>query len=199
MADGRPRFWIVAGPNGSGKSTLYGETRIDEFSKSIWIINPDLLTKRIQLVEHLEYMQANSAALDRIMDWLKSSLRAHQTVGVETVLSTDKYRAIVGLAQQYGHEVCLVYVYLATPQLNIDRVALRVAKGGHDVNAAKITERRTKSFDQLPWFAEQADRVWIWDNSGEEPVEVGRKEFGKFTVSEEILPAIKTKLQHLLG
>ena len=43
----RPKLWIVAGPNGSGKSTLYDTTLIDDFGRSVWIINPDLLTQRI--------------------------------------------------------------------------------------------------------------------------------------------------------
>ena len=95
----RPTLWIVAGPNGSGKSSLYGNTDIEAFDQSVWIINPDLLTLRIQEVEGLALQDANLEAVKRIEAWLEASIRAHQTVGVETVLSTDKYRRLVAEAR----------------------------------------------------------------------------------------------------
>jgi predicted ABC-type ATPase len=193
----RPRFWIIGGPNGSGKSTLYGETKPQDFSSSIWIINPDLLTRRIQEVEGLEYMVANVSALDRIMEWIHASLKAHQTVGVETVLSTDKYRAVVKEAQSYGHEICFAYVYLATPELNIERVALRVRKGGHDVEADKIKARRERSLNQMTWFFEEADRAWIFDNSGEQVKLIAAKDRAPLIISDDATAEIRDRLTAL--
>jgi len=65
----RPTFWIVAGPNGSGKSSLYGNSEIEAFDQSVWIINPDLLTARIRDVEKLTLAQANLEAVVRIEAW----------------------------------------------------------------------------------------------------------------------------------
>ncbi|HEX3450732.1 MAG TPA: hypothetical protein VHS97_20930, partial [Isosphaeraceae bacterium] len=90
----RPIFWIVAGPNGSGKSTAYEDADIEAFARSVWIINPDALTRRIQRVEGQNLAEANLEAVKRIEIWLDASIQAHQTVGVETVLSTDKYRRL---------------------------------------------------------------------------------------------------------
>ena len=137
----RPTFWMVAGPNGSGKSTLYGQTNIAGFDKSIWIINPDLLTQRIQQVEKRSLRDANLNAVIRIEAWLEASIQAHQTVGVETVLSTDKYRRLVLAAKQRQFEFRLIFVMLASPDQNVERVRLRVQKGGHDVPETKIRER----------------------------------------------------------
>lgn len=170
-----PKLWIVAGPNGSGKSTLYDTTLIDDFGRSVWIINPDLLTRRIMDSERLELLDANREAVERIMDWLDASLRTHQTVGVETVLSTDKYRALVERARAGGFDVCLIYVMLRSPELNVERVKVRVAHGGHDVPHAKIVARYQRSLEQLPWFLEEADRAYVFDNSGAEPRLVAEK------------------------
>jgi predicted ABC-type ATPase len=126
----RPIFWIIAGPNGSGKTSAYDNTDIEAFSRSVWIINPDLLTARIQDVERLSLNAANLEAVQRIEAWLEASIRAHQTVGVETVLSTGKYRRLVVEAKALNFEVRLTYVILHSPALNIERVKLRVAKGG---------------------------------------------------------------------
>jgi hypothetical protein len=34
------RLWIVAGPNGSGKTSMYDNADIEDFGRSVWIINP---------------------------------------------------------------------------------------------------------------------------------------------------------------
>lgn len=97
-----PRFWIVAGPNGSGKSTLYDRTDIEGFGRAVWIINPDLLSQRVAHRERMPLLDASGQALNRIWSWLEASIQAYQTVGVETVLSTDKYRAFVDRAHPSG-------------------------------------------------------------------------------------------------
>lgn len=91
----RPILWIVAGPNGSGKSNLYDNVGIRHFGRFVWIINPDLLAARLRDVEKLPLDAANLEAVKRIESWLHASVEAHQTIGVETVLSTDKYRSLV--------------------------------------------------------------------------------------------------------
>lgn len=91
----RPILWIIAGPNGSGKSSLYNRTDIEGWGGSVWIINPDLLTQSIVEEEGLPLESANLAAVQRIERWLEASIEVYQTIGVETVLSSDKYRRLV--------------------------------------------------------------------------------------------------------
>jgi predicted ABC-type ATPase len=164
----RPRFWIVAGPNGSGKSTAYGHGDLAGLDGAVWIINPDLLTVRLKDAENLDLLSANLAAVQRIEAWLDKSIEVHQTIGVETVLSSPKYRRLVEKAKAHDFEVCFVYFYLATVEMQLERIRARVTKGGHDVPADKVRERRKRSFEQMPWFFWQADRAWIFDNSGGE-------------------------------
>jgi predicted ABC-type ATPase len=190
-SDDAPAFWIIAGPNGSGKSTLYGSRRdaiygntiISDPDRPFWIINPDLLAVRIRHAEGLPPDGANLEAVIRIEAWLKASIKAHQSVGVETVLSTDKYRRLVRAAKRRGFEFRLVYVVLEDAGLNVRRVDLRVKKGGHGVPTAKITERWQRSLDQLPWFLNEADWALLFDNSETLRI-VGRKREGVVTLDE---------------
>ncbi len=186
-----PRLWIVAGPNGSGKTSIYDNADIEDFGRSVWIINPDILAKRIRDIEGIEPLAANIEAVRRIEQWLYASVEAHQTVGVETVLSTPKYRRLVLAAKQRKFTIRLIYVLLSSPQLNIERVRLRVAKGGHDVPKDKIVERRERSLAQLPWFLAQTDEAWLFDNSGESPELIGSKSDGKIKLKSSALPEIK--------
>lgn len=191
----QPRLWIVAGPNGSGKSTLYDRQDIEGFGRSVWIINPDLLTARIEAQENLPLLAANLEAVKRIEAWLLSSIRAYQTIGVETVLSTPKYRSLVQQAKSVGFEIRLLYVVLQTADMNVQRVRLRVSRGGHDVAEDKIRERRERSLAQLPWFLERADLGLIYDNSGMEPRLIGQKRDGVVVLDPAAPAAIRTVLE----
>jgi len=185
-----PIFWIVAGPNGSGKSSAYQETNIEAFERPVWIINPDLLTARLQDTEELDLREANLQAVKRIEAWLDASIRAHQTVGVETVLSTDKYRRLVLAAKTLKFRIRLTYVVLDSPERSIERIRLRVKKGGHAVPEDKVIERYGRSLEQLPWFLEHADQASLFDNSGAAPRQIGEKKDGIIYIEADALPQI---------
>ena len=53
---------------------------------------------------------------------------------------------------------------LAKVEEAIARVALRVAKGGHDVPANKIRKRWPRSFRRMPWFWRHADLAYLFFN-----------------------------------
>lgn len=165
----RPILWIVAGPNGSGKSSFYNRTDIEGWGGSVWIINPDLLTQQIEEREGLSLDEANLSAVERIEEWLYKSIEVYQTIGVETVLSSPKYRKLVERAQQRGFDVRIIYIVLKSAALQAERVQIRVSEGGHDVPGDKITSRRGRSFEQLAWFLQRADACYIYDNSTGEP------------------------------
>lgn len=167
-------MFIIAGPNGCGKSSIYGRNDIAGFDGTIWIINPDLLTNRIREAEGLELQAANLAAVQRIEAWLDTSIDAHQTIGVETVLSSPKYRRLVTKAQRLGIEVRFIYVIVRDAELQLERIRTRVAKGLHDVPEDKVRSRRTRSIVQMLWFIDHVDAWWIFDNSGADMQMIGQ-------------------------
>lgn len=187
-----PIFLIVAGPNGSGKSTVYNslKTDITAFGHSVWIINPDLLAKRISETEQMPLGAANICAVCNIESWLDASIRCYQTIGVETVLSTAKYRRLVELAKARLFQVRLIYVLLDSPDRNVERVRERIKSGGHSVPEDKIRARYAKSLDQLPWFLEKADQALIFDNSEASPRQIGQKLHGILTLDDRALPQL---------
>lgn len=189
-----PRLWIVAGPNGCGKSSAYDRSDIDEAGGSVWIINPDLLTVRIRDVEGFDQRSANLASVERIERWLDASIETHQTIGVETVLSTDKYRRLVRKARSFGFEIRLTYVFVNSADVQIERIRLRVAKGGHAVPDDKVRERRRRSFDQLTWFFHHADTALLFDNSGAQPEKVADKQGDRAWIGPAMLPELRDRL-----
>ena len=115
------------------------------------------------------------------------------------MLSTPKYRRLVSLAKDLGFEIRLSYVLLETPQLNVARVRQRVEQGGHSVPEDKIVARYTRSLEQLPWFLGQADRGWIYDNSGTKPRLICRKSEGIIVLDDDALPQIVAIVRAMSG
>lgn len=156
------------------------------------------MTARIQRQEGLPQREANIAAVTRIEVWLDASVQTHQTVGVETVLSTSKYRRLVTTARAMGYEFRFIYVVLDGVELNLERIAIRVKKGGHDVPEESVRKRWSRSLEQMPWFLAMADRAWIFNNSGESPVLIGQKSGGVVNVDpsapEFIRAAVRTQV-----
>lgn len=102
---------------------------------------------------------------------------------------------MVQQAKSVGFEIRLLYVVLQTADLNVERVRLRVSRGGHDVAEDKIRERRERSLQQFPWFLEQADLALIYDNSGMEPRLVGQKRDGVVVLDPAAPEAIRDALE----
>lgn len=94
-------------------------------------------------------------------------------------------------AKARGFQVRLIYVLLNSPELNVERVKLRVKKGGHDVPKAKIFQRRERSLQQLPWFLKNCDLAWVFDNSGARPRQIALKVGKTITVDPAALPEIQ--------
>lgn len=137
----QPVLLIVAGPNGSGKSSVYANADLEWEGRSVWIVNPDLLPASISEVEARPLLDENLVAVQRIESWLDTSINVHKTIGVETELSTDKYRRLVDAARTLGFAVWIIYVILDSPERSIERIKLRIAKGGHPVPDDKVRMR----------------------------------------------------------
>ncbi len=91
-------------------------------------------------------------------------------------------------------EFRLIYVMLQSPDLNVERVRVRVAKGGHAVPEDRIRKRWTRSLEQLPWFLEQADQAALFDNSGARPQLIGRKQAGRVLIDPDAPLALRQAL-----
>lgn len=181
-------LWIVAGPNGSGKST-HTARLIAKFQASnpaeseIIKLNADERTadlkkqcpERSEEELNLQAAQETDAALEK---HIVSGTRA---ILVETVLSSIKYQDDVLEAKARGYKVGLIYVSVHPPEVILDRIQTRVARGGHNVDPQKALDRYKRSHRNFVWFAQHADTLFVFDNSDMEasPVLVAMKEAGK--------------------
>lgn len=159
--DKKPMVLVIAGPNGSGKSTItqYFETvgkytNADDIVASTGIDN----IEAAKLVDEMRY----------------KSIEQLQDFTFETVLSSDYKLNILRKAKEHGYFIKCVFVLTADPQINVGRVEMRVAGGGHDVDRDKIISRYYKSLANIKELMSICDILHVYDNT-EKPVRIIRK------------------------
>ncbi len=152
----RPMLLASAGPNGSGKTTFYN-THVRP--SGIPLVNADILADELQLKP---YDAANAAAA------LRNELtRRRETFAMETVFSDpvgDKLGFLKSAAES-NYTVGLIFVGLSSVRLSMERVAMRVSQGGHDVPTGKLKNRYHRSLANLTAAIESLPHVVVFDNS----------------------------------
>jgi predicted ABC-type ATPase len=148
---------MVAGPNGSGKSTLTDALRASGASLPALYINADEIAR----AEGLDAATAQRAAAQR----REHAIAERRDLMYETVMSHPSKVAELQRARYAGYEITVHFVAIEDPDINVQRVALRVADGGHDVPIDKIRERHARTLDLAPAALIYADKALVFDNS----------------------------------
>ena len=85
---------------------------------------------------------------------------------IETTLATRSYINLVRRAHAEGYQVHLIYFWLKSPELAMQRVAERVAHGGHNIPQDVIIRRYSAGISNLfNLFMTEVDSWMIYDNS----------------------------------
>ena len=157
-----PKLYIISGCNGSGKTTASYTllpdllncrqfVNSDEFAKSLSPFDPAAasITASRYMVVKINYL------LERLEDF-----------AIETTLATRSLLRIVQQAQSLGYEVTVLYFWLASPEMAIQRVHERVAAGGHNIPDAVIRRRYVMGLQYFfGTYVPVTDRWILADNS----------------------------------
>ena len=68
-------------------------------------------------------------------------------------------------ARVAGYEVHVFFLATDDPSINVQRVAVRVASGGHDVPSERIRARYERTLSLAPSAISLADQEYVYDNS----------------------------------
>ena len=156
-----PEVMVFAGPNGSGKSTI---TRM---AKTVGIyINADDIKKSSLCTDMEAAIKAEELREKALSDKIDFTF--------ETVLSTDRNLNLLKRAKENGYFIRGIYVLTASSEINIARVKVREASGGHGVPEDKIRSRYDKALALVPELVQISDILHIYDNS-EKPYRIFKK------------------------
>ncbi|SEM98980.1 Predicted ABC-type ATPase [Mucilaginibacter gossypiicola] len=158
-----PNLYIIAGCNGAGKTTA-SYTVLPELLNCNEFVNAD------NIAAGLSPFNPESVALEagRIMlQRIDELLSREVDFAFETTLSTRSYVSLVKRAQQKGYEVILLFFWLSSPQMAMERVAKRVSRGGHNIPADVIERRYYRGIRNLVHlYTPLCDRWFVINNMG---------------------------------
>ena len=167
------RIYVIAGTNGAGKSSVAGEAFLAAGSE---YFNPDEATRRIlQCNRGLSLQEANSAAWRLGKGLLERAIAERATFAFETTLGGRTITSLLEQAASSGIDVRIWYVGLSSPELHIQRVRSRVARGGHDIPEEKIRERYHQSRLNLIRLLPHVTELLLYDNSEEADPSAGAR------------------------
>ena len=153
------RLIVFAGPNGSGKSSLRDSVPIPVDV----VIDPDRLARELNPANP-KSMEGRGAR--KAVAMIDAAIASGQSLSIETTLTGHTAMQRMRRAKEAGYEVGLVYVGLQHRELNVLRVAERVARGGHGIDPDVVRKRVGTSLDNLPAALAFADQAVVLDNSG---------------------------------
>jgi predicted ABC-type ATPase len=155
-------LYIISGCNGAGKTTA-SYTVLPEILQCKEFINAD------EIAKGLSPFNPESVAIEAgrlMLQRIEYLLERNETFSIETTLATKTYINLVRRAQEKGYRVHLIFFWLETPELAIQRVAERVSKGGHNIPIDIITRRYVAGISNLfNLFMNEVDSWMIYDNS----------------------------------
>ncbi|MEZ4798818.1 MAG: zeta toxin family protein [Flavobacteriales bacterium] len=170
------KLYVIGGCNGAGKTTASFNilpeildckefVNADEIAKGLSPFRPDKVS-----------IEAGRLMLKRIEELLYSGV----DFAFETTLSTKSFIKTIEKAQNLGFYVTLIFFYLDSPELAKDRVAKRVAEGGHNIETEVIERRYFAGIRNLfSLYQSKVDYLLIYDNSSINADLIAEKEMNK--------------------
>ena len=188
----KKHLYIIAGCNGAGKTTA-SFTILPEVLDCKEFINADEIAKGLSPFQPESVaMQAGRIMLARMDELLQKG----ETFAFETTLATKSYKQKIEWAQANGYEVTLLFFWLCNVAMAKERVAQRVAEGGHNIPDEIIERRYYNGIANLfAIYIDMVDICYIFDNSEGESVLIAEKYEGEELIFDiEIFNQIKEQI-----
>ena len=154
------KFTIFAGVNGAGKSTLYNA----EKDKNLGVrLNSDEILHDLGL----DWQDTNAQILagKKLLQRQKECFDNGLSLNQETTLSGKSIVKTIQKAKELGYEIHLRYVGVNSPEIAKQRVANRIARGGHGVSGSTIERRFETSKENFLAVVPLCDSVILYDNT----------------------------------
>ncbi len=156
------RIFVLAGPNGAGKTTA-ARSLYPQLLNFYEFINADEIAKGLAPL-HPESVALAASKL--MIKRLRALLDADKNFAFETTAAGTNYVKYLQEAKDKGYTVSLVFFWLSSADLAVERVAKRVAQGGHHIPEATIRRRYVLGQKNLiKHYLPIADEALIVDNS----------------------------------
>src|SRR5206468_184298 len=128
---------VLGGPNGAGKTTSANHVLPRELGV-LRFVNADTIASGLAaFAPETVAFHAGRIMLAR----LEELAAQRQDFAFETTLSARSYARLLRRLQADGYHVTVIYVWLHSADLAVQRVAARVRRGGHNIPKETIRRR----------------------------------------------------------
>ena len=156
------RIVIIAGPNGAGKTTFAREFLPNEANCPTFV-NADLIAAGLSpFAPELAAFKAGRLMLQEIAAYVKRG----ESFAFETTLSGLTYAQMIPVWRDSGYTVELIFLSLPDVEMAIERVAIRVIQGGHNIPEEVIRRRYAHGIQNFERYKMLVDSWQLYDNSG---------------------------------
>jgi len=157
---------IIAGPNGAGKTTFAREFLVRE-ANCPYFVNADLIAAGLS---PFTPEQAAVKAGRLMLGEIRGYVGRREGFAFETTLSGRLYSRYIRQWQETGYRIKLIFLSLPDVGIALERVRIRVAQGGHNVDEQVIRRRFDKGWNNFHNIYKKLVDAWVlYDNSGESP------------------------------
>jgi len=157
-----PRLYIISGCNGAGKTTA-SYSLLPEMLDCSEFVNSDEFAKGLS---PFDPSKASIQASRFMLMKIRYLLKRQQDFAIETTLATRTLLKIAKQAQAAGYTVTLLYFWLNSPDLAVERVRARVEAGGHNIPEETIRRRYSRGiYYFFNLYAPICERWILADNS----------------------------------
>ncbi len=163
-----PTIYLFGGCNGAGKTTFARAYLTVNFATPLRFLNADEIARGLSpLAPERVALKAGKLLLSEIDGCLKH----RETFGLESTLSGHAQAGILLRAKALGYRIEIFFLWVPSPELAVQRIIQRVAKGGHYIPREDVLRRHRRSVENfIGIYAPLADRWEVWDNSAEPPI-----------------------------
>ena len=132
----------------------------------------------------------NSYTVAMAADFFKDQyLKRKLSFSFETVFSHPAKIDILKKAQASGFRTYMYFVATEDPQVNLNRIKVRVKFGGHDVPEDKTVARYYRCLKQIKFALPYLNRAYFFDNSSTKTLYFAEYELSKgFQLHSEMIP-----------
>lgn len=163
-----PNLYIISGCNGAGKTTA-SYTILPEMLDCKEFVNADEIARGISPFKPESVsIQAGKIMIGRIENLMSNGT----DFAIETTLATKLYSKVIRYAQEKGYRVTLLFFWLAMPDLAVERVKMRVASGGHNIEEKTIRRRYDNGIKNLFSLYIPLCEYWMIINNSTIPQEL---------------------------
>ena len=157
-----PNIVVLAGPNGAGKSTT-GPALLRDTLGITEFVNADTIAQGLSAFDPGgAAIKAGRVMLRRIHELAED----RASFAFETTLASRTFASWLGDLRETRYRVHVVFLWLPSADLAVERVAERVRLGGHDVPEDVIRRRyRTGLQNFFALYQSLAESWRVYDNS----------------------------------